>query len=263
MTTEPKPRIGITSTFADAGAPRELQGSHTLWDAYTHAVLASGGIPVILPSMADYGCYEEYLEILDGLILAGGQDIMPSNYGQEPQAGFELTWQMEPKRDAFEIALLRLALERDMPVLGICRGVQLMAAALGGSLHQDVGMAPGNGQPRIRHFQVSPWGLPSHSVGLELSSKLASIIAIHSPASSSCIPAATLRVNSLHHQAVDVPPEGFLVSATAPDGIIEAMESTQHSFVVGVQWHPERMFEADKSSRLLFEALVEASRQRV
>ncbi|MDR0501527.1 MAG: gamma-glutamyl-gamma-aminobutyrate hydrolase family protein [Coriobacteriales bacterium] len=238
-----KPHIGITTTWS----PERSQ--HELWDAYTRAILYGGGVPVILPSTADYALYNEYLDRLDGLLLSGGQDIMPTEYGQEPRCGFELTWQMEPDRDRFELVICQQALKRDMPILGICRGEQLLAVALGGSLYQDTKFAfePDDETLRIRHFQVSPWEQPSHLVNILDNSLLANVL-----------DSTEIQVNSLHHQAVCDLPDGFIASAKAADGIIEAIESTKHRFVLGVQWHPERMVKRDVYSRDLFAAFVSA-----
>jgi putative glutamine amidotransferase len=281
--------IGITSTWS----PERNQ--HELWDAYTAAVSMAGGIPIILPATSSYSSYDAYLDIIDGLILSGGQDIMPLSYGQEPQTGFELTWQMEPTRDNFELELCSRALERNLPILGICRGEQLLAVANGGTLWQDTaftpargggsaqdssgsqrpatastggsaqgsgsqgsgsalhgdsdggGSAPHGGTGKIRHYQIAPWSLPSHYIEVDDGSLLSSIVGQKS-----------IAVNSLHHQAIRAVPEGLVVSAHAADGTIEAIESPGHRFVLGVQWHPERMSPSDSASCAIFKAFVSA-----
>jgi putative glutamine amidotransferase len=238
-----RPRIGITSTYNSTERQAEL------WDAYTAAVYQSGGLPLILPSTDRYNVYGEYLDGLDGLLLSGGQDIMPSAYGQESRAGFELTWQMEPERDGFEMAMTREALERGLPVFGVCRGEQLLAVARGGSLYQDVALAPEGANPRIRHYQVSPWDRPSHAVNVVANSLLHRILGKE-----------RIAVNSLHHQAVCELGEGLQATAYAGDGIIEAVESAEHRFVLGVQWHPERMYQTDPDSRAIFTAFIDACR---
>jgi putative glutamine amidotransferase len=238
-----RPRIGITSTYN--GTQRQAE----LWDAYTAAIYQSGGLPLILPATERYAAYAEYLDGLDGLLLSGGQDIMPLAYGQESRVGFELDWQMEPERDGFELAMARAAMERDLPVLGICRGEQLLAVACGGSLYQDMSLAPQGETPRIRHYQISPWDAPSHSVTVVSDSTLGRILGDK-----------RIAVNSLHHQAVCDSGENLRVSARAGDGIIEAIESSAHRFVLGVQWHPERMYKTDAPSQALFAAFVDAAR---
>jgi putative glutamine amidotransferase len=238
-----RPRIGITSTYN--GEKRQTE----LWDAYTLSVYQAGGLPLILPATDRYREYEEYLDGLDGLLLSGGQDIMPQAYGQESRTGFELTWQMEPERDGFEMAIARRALARDLPVFGICRGEQLLAVICGGSLHQDLSFAPEGEEPRIRHYQVSPWDAPSHMVNVSAGSMLHHILGKERVA-----------VNSLHHQAVCDCSDGFRATAYAGDGIIEAIESAAHRFVLGVQWHPERMYQTDVDSQTLFAAFIEACR---
>jgi putative glutamine amidotransferase len=281
--------IGITSTWS----PERNQ--HELWDAYTAAVSMAGGIPIILPAISSYSSYDAYLDIIDGLILSGGQDIMPLCYGQEPQTGFELTWQMEPTRDSFELELCRRALERNLPILGICRGEQLLAVANGGTLWQDTAFTPArgggstqgsrgdkwpattstggsaqdgrtqgrgsalhggpdsggsaqdSGTEKIRHYQIAPWNLPSHYIEVDEGSLLSSIVGQKS-----------IAVNSLHHQAIRAVPNGLVVSAYAADGTIEAIESPGHRFVLGVQWHPERMSPSDSASCAIFKAFVSA-----
>ena len=241
MKMSKRPRIGITSTYN--GEKRQAE----LWESYTAAVYESGGLPLILPPTERYDQFEQYLDGLDGLLLSGGQDIMPGTYGQESRTGFELTWQMEPKRDGFELALAQAALFRDMPVFGICRGEQLLAIVCGGSLYQDLSLAPAGDMPRIRHYQISPWDAPSHLVSVAEGSLLRRILGQEQ-----------IAVNSLHHQAVAAGGQNLRPAAYASDGIIEALESTAHRFVLGVQWHPERMYETDAPSRALFNAFVEA-----
>jgi putative glutamine amidotransferase len=238
-----RPRIGITSTYNGEKHQAEL------WDAYTLAVHQAGGLPLILPAMDRYGEYEEYLDGLDGLLLSGGQDIMPLAYGQESRTGFELTWQMEPERDSFEIAIARRALARDLPIFGICRGEQLLAVICGGSLYQDLSLAPPGEAVRIRHYQVSPWDAPSHRVDVSADSMLHRILGKEQ-----------IAVNSLHHQAVCDFSDELRATAYAADGIIEALEGVGHRFVLGVQWHPERMYETDPDSQALFAAFIKACR---
>jgi putative glutamine amidotransferase len=235
-----RPLIGITSTYN--GTLRQAE----LWDAYGRAVEQGGGIPLILPPTDEYPFYDEYLKCLDGLVLSGGQDIMPLNYRQEPQSGFELTWQMEPRRDAFELEMARRALAADLPILGICRGVQLLAVACGGDLYQDVSFAWPEGSKGLRHYQIAPWELPSHSVEVARESLLGRILNTDS-----------VMANSLHHQCVRSCSADFRAVGMAADGVIEALESVERSFVLGVQWHPERMFAEDAPSRRIFGAFVE------
>jgi putative glutamine amidotransferase len=202
---------------------------------YSLAVQRAGGVALILP--ADDVVAEspdELLDLLDGLILAGGSDIDPGSYGARPDPETRGTW---PERDRFEIALGTCALERDMPVLGICRGMEMMNIIQGGTLKQHLGLE------LHRH---TPGVFTDHRVRLEPGSLAERVVG-----------AEHTEVKSAHHQGVDVVGEGVVVSGHADDGVVEAIELPDKSFAVGVLWHPEE----DVRSRVVG-ALVEEARAR-
>ena len=227
------PVIGISGNYRE--------GDCTLAQAYYLSVLEAGGTPVIIPPYDDEKALVSILDTLDGVVLSGGADIDPDYLGEEP---LECV-QVNPRRDNQEIMLVRLAVDRQIPILGICRGIQVLTAALGGKLYQDIKTQ--HGQKCIEHSQTIARGLPSHQVRLGRDSLLYSLFGKE-----------TLAVNSFHHQAVkDVPP-GFIVTAVAPDGIIEGMESTAFRSILGVQWHPECfILEKDYSMMPIFSWLIQ------
>jgi len=185
------------------------------------------------------------LEGTDGLLLTGGDDVDPSLYGEAPHPTYDVT---EAGRDAFEIDLVRRALAADLPVLAICRGLQVLNVALGGTLIQDIPSEPGT---RLQHDTEGPPATLAHTVEVKPGSCLAALVG----------PDATRAVNSRHHQAVRVLGQGLVVTATSPDGVIEAAEVPSARFCVGVQWHPEN-FHATGEFSGLFEGFVAACRTR-
>ena len=226
------PVIGISGNFRD--------GDCTLAEAYYKSVLEAGGTPVIIPPYDDEKALVSVVCTLDGIVLSGGADIDPGYLGEEPLDCVSVN----PRRDAPELKLVRMALDRQIPVLGICRGIQVLAAALGGRLYQDIKSQ--HDRPSIEHSQSAPRGVPSHDVRIEKDSLLYTLLKKD-----------TLSVNSFHHQAVMEVPAGFRVTAIAPDGIIEAMESVSFRPILGVQWHPECFIqENDRSMIPIFEWLT-------
>ncbi len=227
------PVIGISGNFRE--------GDCTLAQAYYMSVLEAGGSPVVIPSYDDDKALVSLLETLDGIVLSGGADIDPEYLGEEPLECVSIN----PRRDRQELSLVRLAMDRQIPVLGICRGIQVLSAALGGKLYQDI-KTQHDRQP-IEHSQTIARGLPSHNVRLEKDSLLYGLLKTEN-----------LAVNSFHHQAVREAPAGFRVTAVAPDGIIEGIESTCFRPVLGVQWHPECfILENDRTMMPIFKWLVE------
>ena len=227
------PVIGISGNFRE--------GDCTLAQGYYMSVLEAGGTPVVIPSYDNEKALVSILDTLDGLVLSGGADIDPDYLGEEPLDCISVN----PRRDAQELMLVRLAVERQIPVLGICRGIQMLTAALGGKLYQDIKTQ--HGVPCIEHSQTIARGLPSHDVKIEKGSLLHSLMNTE-----------TLGVNSFHHQAVKEVPQGFRVTATASDGIIEGMESTSFRPILGVQWHPECfILEGDRTMMPIFNWLTE------
>lgn len=238
----PRPLIGISgrrwpaNLLGDA-VPKAMHG--ILFDLhfadYPGAVAACGGLPVELTRDADV---QDIVDRLDGLVLSGGADIEPSRYGESPDPDLGAT---EPERDAWEFALLAAAQQRGIPVLCVCRGVQLLNVARGGSLVQHVGVEDGDGHPAFDgdgHHVV-------HQVRTEEGSVAASLFG------------TTVGVNSLHHQLIGVVGEGLRASGRSPDGAIEVLEATDGP-ILGVQWHPELLERPDPA----FAWLVEACNER-
>lgn len=242
-----RPVIALTaSQFVDQ-ASHGTFNRHSLTQAYSEAVHAAGGIPVILPFIRDI--VDETLGFVNGVILTGGSDLDPSRYGDADV--HPATYDIIPARDETELALARAAIERDIPLLGICRGIQAINVAFGGTLIQDV---PTQFDPAVGHRQheqgIAPHE-PGHTVKVEPGSRLEAVYG-----------AGPIPVNSFHHQAVKDVAEGWMVSGRADDGLIEAIERPGTLFALGLQWHPELMFAADPLHLQPFSALVEAARVR-
>ncbi len=222
-----KPVIGITCAYEWVTRRFRLGG------AYVEAVTRSGGLPIILPSISP-GDVDEVLDLIDGLMLSGGVDIDPYLYGEKPIPGMG---KIDPNRDAFELALTRRAIERGIPILAICRGIQTLNVAAGGTLYQDILSQIPNA---IKHRWHTSEGLevppdyPTHRVKVKVGSRLHRIFGKE-----------VLAVNSFHHQAVKDVAEGFEATAWADDGVIEAIEYTGECFILGVQWHPELMINGE------------------
>lgn len=227
-----KPIIAISANYEDDGT--HLKHSYSDW------ILKSGGIPVIVP----FGFGEEearaLCEVTSGLLLTGGPDIDPGYYGEEPLP--ELG-RITPERDRLELMLVREYAAAGKPIFAICRGEQVLNVALGGSLYQDI-----YSQCRtLQHSQKAPRSHLSHRVTAEESSMIGRIAGTNE-----------FKVNSFHHQAVKEAAPGMRITAKSEDGIVEAIESEEGRFVVGVQWHPEDTAGTDDISRKLFEAFVAA-----
>jgi putative glutamine amidotransferase len=209
---------------------------------YVKGVSEAGGVPVIIPPSVSLQAAEALLDGLDGLLLSGGPDLDPGYYGEEPIPELGTTI---PEWDALEMALLRLALDREMPIFGICRGMQILNVALGGTLYQDV---PSQlGADVLNHWQTTPKCQVTHEVEVQDDSYLAKIT-----------DRLTVEVNSYHHQGIKGPADVLTVAARCADGVIEALESRDISdrWMVGVQWHPEGMRDIGSGHRNLFEAHV-------
>jgi putative glutamine amidotransferase len=217
---------------------------------YRQSVLHVGGEVRLLETTADVA---SALEGLDGLLLTGGGDVDPSHYGEAPHPTFDAA---EPGRDVFEIALVAAARRQQLPILAICRGIQLLNVACGGTLVQDIpSLLPGALDHRL---EVPPHQAmeKAHEVWLDKDSQISRIMRERLTDGDAC------EVNSRHHQAVrDVAP-GFIVSATAPDGVIEGIEDPAARFCIGVQWHPENFFRTGEF-RPLFEGFLEASQKKI
>ena len=231
-----RPIIGITGNYDS--------GKCTLLEGYYRSVLEAGGTPIVIPAFEDTDAMVSLLDCVDALILSGGGDINPLYLGEEPIR--ELS-SINPVRDSQEVLLVRLAVNRQIPILGICRGIQVMMAALGGKLYQDIYKEAG---ATLKHSQDTERHVATHSVRIASSSKLAKIFG-----------STNLFVNSFHHQSVKKAAPGFAVTAVSPDGLIEAVESTRCKSMLGVQWHPECMIlGGDRSMIPLFEWIVGEAR---
>lgn len=232
-----KPIIGITSNFD----PDE--GDFWFKRNYANSIWKAGGIPFSIPHLSGLvdNC-DAVLSYIDGLLLSGGSDIDPNLFGQEPK--FKLK-QIDPVRDKMELELAKSAIEKKFPVLAICRGIQIINVAAGGSLYQDLKQQR---DQVLNHQQDAPRWHPTHQVEVSEESILRDTIGREK-----------IKVNSLHHMNVKEVGNGFKVTARSSDGLIEAIEHEEAPFQLGVQWHPEAMVENDESSRLLFSRFVQAS----
>lgn len=234
-----KPLIGISCSW------NEEKGQYFLGSMYAEAVEAAGGLPMPLVYSRSDEDVNSVCAAVNGLILSGGGDVDPFYFGEAPiPAGGEIC----PGRDRFEISLARQALADNIPILGICRGMQVLNIAAGGDIYQDIGQLEGK---VIKHFQQAPRWHPTHEVTVSGGTLLSSICGDR-----------TMRVNSFHHQAVRKPAPGFIISARSPDGLAEAIESVNLSFLLGIQWHPETMWKRYPAFLKLFEKLVLAARSR-
>ena len=210
--------------------------------AYVDAVSRAGGIPVVAPPAGAEDA-AALLDAADALLLTGGEDVDPARYGAARHAALG---RVTPARDAWELALVNAAKQRGRPTLAVCRGIQVLNVALGGTLLQDI---PSEQPGPVAHDQAAPRAERTHAVTFAAGSRLAGIFG------------ATGSVNSMHHQAVARPATGLAVTAVAPDGIVEGVEWTQDRWwAVGIQWHPEELDGADQG---LFTALVEAARAAI
>lgn len=234
--------IGITcETTLKSGleSPRQAVPRPYAW-----AIERAGGVPVLLPATNVLENAERYLSVLDGLLLSGGVDVDPALYGEEPHP--ELG-RVDPDRDAIEIPLTRLALAQDMPIFAICRGIQVLNVAMGGSLYQDLpSQKPSRLQHQQRHDGVAR-DIATHNVRIESGTRLAEIVGD-----------ACMATNSFHHQALKDVAKGLTVTAYAEDGIIEAVESAAYRYLLGVQFHPEETAFTDEKSMRLFQAFTDA-----
>ncbi|PMB82998.1 gamma-glutamyl-gamma-aminobutyrate hydrolase [Limosilactobacillus pontis] len=201
------------------------------------AIVKSGGLPVILPSV-DPALAVEYRDLFDGVIFAGGADVDPAFFNEEPHEALGLTYR---KRDLFEIALVKEAVHANKAIMGICRGMQLINIALGGSVYQDLSEDP---LKTLKHDQEAPGNLPSHHINVKKDSRIFQLVGKRP------------YVNSRHHQALHKIAPVLRVTATADDQVPEAVESINNDRILAVQWHPENMFKHYEYSQSLFRDLI-------
>jgi putative glutamine amidotransferase len=242
MTGDRAPAIGITCrTLPAAGGPSRVGQN----ESYVRALMRAGAAPVLLPQLTEHSRLRRLYDALDGLLLPGGEDVDPARYGE---ARHEKCGSVSPELDEVELTLTRWAVDDGKPVFAICRGIQVLNVALGGTLYQDIAAQIPGGAEHVKHRR-GPRDFLAHTAAITPGSRLALILG-----------ATSLPVNSLHHQAVkDVAP-GLAVVARTPDSLIEALEVSEHPFAIGVQWHPEELVDRDARSQNLFDALVEACR---
>ncbi len=236
-----RPLIGIpTRTCLDGALVRYGVGS-----LYTRAVELAGGAPVAIPLQLGEETLRDIFLHLDGLLLAGGVDVHPSEFGEEvaPYCG-----DIDRARDLVELQMLRWAIDQKLPVLGICRGSQMLNVAAGGTLYQDIG-AQVDHALRHEHIKGEPYNRRTHHIEVAAQSRLARALG-----------ATRIDVNSLHHQSIKQVAPGFRVVARAPDGIVEGIESLNGHFALGVQFHPEWLIDDDARMMYLFQALVDATK---
>jgi len=231
MTTKPaKPFIGLTClSISSSDWVQNAPGKYldAVFREYSRGVESAGGIPVLIPVFKDLEATRAVLARIDGLLLTGGRDVCPRFFGEEPIVGIG---EMDYERDLIEIELTKEAERLDMPILGICRGIQVISVAFGGTLYQDIySQMPAC----LDHNQKAIKGTNTHTVRV-------------------------VRDSGLFRM-----PPGFVTSATASDGIIEAIEKPDHPFLLGIQWHAEGTWIHDETSRKIFSALVEAARQKM
>lgn len=232
-----KPWIGVVPLWD------EEKDSLWMLPGYMDGIRRAGGLPVMLPLTEDEAEIRELMDGLDGILLTGGQDVAPEVYGQ---VRMQVPLELCERRDIMERYMLTLALERHMPVLGICRGIQLMNACLGGTLYQDL---PAQHPSQVCHSQKPPYDVPCHAVHLKAGSPLQALAG-----------ETEIWVNSCHHQAVRELAPALSVMAEAPDGIVEAAYMPAQPFVWAVQWHPECFALHDRVSSAIFAAFVNACR---
>jgi putative glutamine amidotransferase len=221
----------------------ESRKLHFVFAPYVERIEEAGGLAVLIPPQ-DPARVPQVLELADAFVIVGGEDLDPALWGEEPLPTHQ---PLPPERERFDLALARALLKSEHPVLGVCYGCQLLTVAAGGALHQHLPASVGE---RVRHGGGRYPDLPHHAVDVAPGSRLRAIVG-----------ADRIRVNSAHHQAPRRLAGGLIASATAPDGVIEAVEAPGGRFLLAVEWHPELMPE-DPEQRALFAALVEAARAR-
>ena len=221
--------------------PAVGRGKEQLLDApgYMDAVLASGGVPIMLPFAEEDACIEELAEMCDGFVFTGGQDVSPEIYGETVK--FDNVGCCK-KRDALELALLEKALQQDKSILGVCRGVQFINAALGGTLYQDL---PREISSPLEHHQTPPYDVPIHTVELTPGTPLYTLSGKEE-----------IAVNSYHHQGICRLSRKLKCMAVASDGLTEAVYAPNQKFLWAIQWHPELSFENDENSKSIFREFV-------
>lgn len=236
-----KPIIGISGsiTVVENGLFAGYKRS-CVSQSYVESVIESGGIPYIIPFNTDTSVTIEQIKNVDALILSGGHDVFPLIYGEEPKKSLGQTF---PERDYFDITLMKYAIELNKPILGICRGHQIINVGNGGSLYQDISY---NKELYVKHSQETKYNIPTHTITIEEGSFLEDVYG-----------GTKGVVNSFHHQIINKLADGFKATAYSKDGGIEAIEKIdENHFILGIQWHPEMMNISDEFSKKLFQKFL-------
>lgn len=230
-----KPKIGIVVCGL-------YDNKQFVTNAYIQSIRYAGGLPFLIPLIKSNPAIDEYIQLCDGFLFCGGADITPLLFGQEPVNGIGET---NISLDIFQIRLMKRILLTKKPVLAICRGIQILNVACGGTIYQDISLKPGDA---LNHMQTSTSRKDiSHKIKTTPGTLLQGIIG------------NILYTNSFHHQVLDQLGDGLIASAHTSDGTIEAVEMPDHPFVVGVQWHPEAMYRNSSEMRALFHAFIRAT----
>lgn len=243
-----RPIIGIpTQTLHSIeGIPEALPESWVMNQRYSRVVAAAGGVPVMIPLLEDERSLRALYDLTDGLLIPGGVDLDPATYGESP---LPTCGRLDPARDRVELQFARWAIAEGKPLFGLCRGLQIVNVALGGTLYQDIATQRGDA---IKHDYFPTAGFArdhvAHPVAVTAGSRLDALVG-----------AASIGVNSMHHQAVKDLAPGLVTTAVAPDGVVEALESSGEQFVLGVQWHPESLTDRDPRMHRLLSGFVQAA----
>ncbi len=245
MTPSARPLIGLTATFcthATYDMPMAALGQR-----YVEAIYDAGGLPLLIPADTPPEMAEALLARVDGLLLTGGGDIDPARYGGQPH---DAVYDIRPARDALEIALVETAVAAGVPFLGICRGLQVVNVALGGTLYEDL---PTQYRRPLKHRRdpIKERTLMAHAIKTAENSRLRRLLGEEE-----------FEVNSLHHQGIRTVAESLTPTAWAPDGLVEAVELPEHPFGLAVQWHPEWLYRQHPLQQALFCGLVGAAAAR-
>ncbi|MEO5511080.1 MAG: gamma-glutamyl-gamma-aminobutyrate hydrolase family protein [Longimicrobiales bacterium] len=244
----PRPVIGVTTQTLQAidNIPANLPHSWVMNERYVSALAAVGAAPVLIPLLSDDDVLRAVFDSLDGVFIPGGVDMDPATYGCKKDS---LCGTIDIPRDRVELLFAKWAVAEGKPVFGVCRGMQVLNVAAGGTLHQDTTAYFPNA---IKHDYFPTAGFArdylAHDAAVAPGTRLHAMVG-----------ADSIRINSMHHQGVDRLGSGLIVSATASDGLIEALEGGGDAYVVGVQWHPEMLIDSDPAARALFRTFVEAA----
>ncbi len=234
-----KPIVGISSSLI-IEKDKEFFGQRKVYSNkdYIDSVIEAGGIPMIIPFSENKDVIRAQVETIDALLLTGGEDVFPYNYGQEPHPKLG---EVFPKRDEYDAVLLKEAKKRGIPILGVCRGLQIINAFEGGTLYQDMSLIKGD---VLKHWQNASMSEKTLKIKIEEGSILSKIYP------------SEIMINSFHHQAIKDIAEGYKVIASSSDGVIKAIEKDDYSFLVGVQWHPEMLNRNCEEAKKIFKFFI-------